>query len=117
MGSLVLQSCLFELFLVRVQKKGHKYVLGGFFFIGVLTPYYNHNVRKSWENRGIEVKVTQLRWKEFKDSLGGFFFFKHNKNHTWQETSSVERLIGLFSLLTSFLQETFPRNIKCLPNI
>lgn len=42
------------------------------FFIRVLTPYYNHNVRKSWENRRIEVKVKLLRWKEFKDSLGVF---------------------------------------------
>lgn len=58
--------------------------------------------------------VKLLRWKEFEDFL---FFLKHNKNHTWQGTSSVERLIGLFSLLASFLQETFPHNIKCLPNI
>lgn len=88
-------------------------------FIRILTPYYNQHVRKSWENHRIKVKVKLFKWKEFKDSLGVFlgFFLKHNKNHTWQETSSVERLIALFSLLASFLQETFPHNIKCLPNI
>lgn len=58
----------------------------------------------------LKLRSNSLDGKNLKILCFFFFFvifFKHHKNHTWQETSSVERLIGLFSLLLPSFRKPF----------